>query len=161
MLLDIRMPESDGLTALDKIRQALPGTRVIMLSGYTNPTYVAKSKALGASGYLLKTCSKQELLKTIKTAMDRPVSANLGEMATVAVVLDNQERIKTDEFSLTPRESQTMRHLAYGLSNREIACAMDISYETVKEHIGQLMRKTGYADRTKIAVWAVQNGIVE
>jgi DNA-binding NarL/FixJ family response regulator len=160
VLLDVRMPEGDGLLALDQIRSALPGTRVIMLSGYTNPTYIAKAKAMGASGYVLKTCTRQELIKTIKVAMDRPVSANLGEMEEIAAILDDQERINTDEFSLTPRESQTMRHLAYGLSNREIAHAMDISYETVKEHIGQLMRKTGYPDRTKIAVWAVENEIV-
>ncbi len=159
-LLDIRMMDGgdDGLTALEQIHRDLPETKVVMLSAFDNPTYIARANALGASDYLLKGCTREQLLDTIQAAHAGTTSH--GELGKVATTMAARKKTEDDEASLTQRETQVLRHLALGLSNKEIAKSLAISVETVKEHVQHVLRKIGVNDRTQAAVWAVRKGIV-
>ncbi|HEY2838622.1 MAG TPA: response regulator transcription factor [Pirellulales bacterium] len=160
LLLDIRMGEGgDGLAVLEKLHKELPETRVVMLSAFDNPTYVARAHALGASDYLLKGCTREQLLDTIHGVTQSPGPTEHGQLQKVAGAMAARQKTPDDEASLTQRETQVLRHLALGLSNKEIAKSLSISVETVKEHVQHVLRKVGVNDRTQAAVWAVRKGI--
>jgi len=160
MLLDIRMPDGDGLTALGRIKLDKRDMPVLMLSTFDNPTYIARAVALGASGYLLKGCTRDDLIKAIKMAAAGESAWTRDELRRVTGALATP-RLATDvEVPLTQRESEVLRQLAYGLTNKEIAQALHISYETVKEHVQHILRKIGVSDRTQAAVWAVRKQLV-
>ncbi len=160
VLLDIRMPEGDGLTALGRIKLDRPEMPVLMLSTFDNPTYIARSVALGASGYLLKGCSREELLTAIRAAATGESVWTRDELRRVTGALATPRLAADVEVPLTQRESEVLRQLAYGLTNKEIAAALHISYETVKEHVQHILRKIGVSDRTQAAVWAVRKQLV-
>lgn len=160
VLLDIRMQKSDGLQALKEIRDQAPETRVMILSTYDNPTYVARSVALGAKDYVLKGSSRDELLARIRqVASDQPPAED-SILHSVKQVM-SQRKFQDPEFPLTNRELQVLRHIALGLSNREIGQSLGISVETVKEHVQNILRKINAVDRTQAAVWAVKRGLVQ
>jgi len=159
VLLDIRMPGEDGLKALGQIHKKLPKTPVIMLSTYDNPTYIARSVALGAADYVLKRCSRRDLIATIRAAAAGQSPTRRGEMRRVAGTLERRLS-QDDDIPLTNRETQVLRHIALGLSNKEIAMSLEISVETVKEHVQNILRKIGVSDRTQAAVWAVRRNLV-
>ncbi len=160
VLLDIRMPDTDGLDALDKIHRDLPDTRVVMLSTYDNPTYVARAVALGATDYVLKGASRQELITAITGAAEGKGPSRTGELQRVAGAMSKSINPPDDEVPLTNRETQVLRHVALGLSNKEIGRSLQISIETVKEHVQNILRKIAVTDRTQAAVWAVRRGLV-
>ena len=158
LLMDVMMPDTDGLDALEKIRDESPQTRVLMMSAHDNPTYVARSVALSADGFILKTAKAEDLVEAVKRAAR-------GEPSTDARLNKIKELLATrldpvaDEVPLTKREYQVLRHLAFGLSNREIGRSLGISIETVKEHVQNILRKLDAADRTEAAVWAVKRDL--
>lgn len=161
VLMDIRMPETDGLTALEQIRGKSPTTRVVMLSTYDNPTYVARSVALGASDFVLKGSSRQEIINAIHRAAEgqAPNSDN-SVLSRVKGTMSKRREQVDEQIPLTNRELQVLRHVALGLSNREIGHSLNISIETVKEHVQNILRKIDASDRTQAAVWAVRKGLV-
>lgn len=160
VLLDIRMPSGDGLTALGRIKLDKPEMPVLMLSTFDNPTYIARSVALGASGYVLKGASREDLVKAIRTAAAGESAWTRDELRRVTGALATPRLAADVEVPLTQRESEVLRQLAYGLTNKEIAQALHISYETVKEHVQHILRKIGVSDRTQAAVWAVRKELV-
>ena len=160
VMLDIRMPNGDGLTALGRIKLEKPEMPVLMLSTFDNPTYIARSVALGASGFLLKGCSRDELLNAIRMAAAGESAWTRDELRRVTGALATPRLTADVEVPLTQRESEVLRQLAYGLTNKEIAQALHISYETVKEHVQHILRKIGVSDRTQAAVWAVRKELV-
>jgi DNA-binding NarL/FixJ family response regulator len=160
VLLDIRMPESDGLSALDEIHRDLPDTPVVMLSTYDNPTYVARSVALGATDYVLKGSSRQQLIEAIRGAATGNAPVEGGELSRISSTMQKKKEASDDTVPLTNREMQVLRHVALGLSNKEIARSLTISIETVKEHVQNILRKIDVSDRTQAAVWAVRRGLV-
>jgi DNA-binding NarL/FixJ family response regulator len=160
VMLDIRMPDGDGLTALGRIKLDKPDMPVLILSTFDNPTYIARAVALGASGYLLKGCTRDELLSAIRTAAAGGSAWTRDELRRVTGALATPRLTADVEVPLTQRESEVLRQLAYGLTNREIAQALHISYETVKEHVQHILRKIGVSDRTQAAVWAVRKELV-
>ena len=160
VLLDIRMPEGDGLNALGRIKLDKPNMPIVMLSTYDNPTYVARAGALGASGFLLKGITREKLIEAIRTAAAGQSAWTRDELRRVTGALATPRLAADVEVPLTQRESEVLRQLAYGLTNKEIALALHISYETVKEHVQHILRKIGVSDRTQAAVWAVRKGLV-
>lgn len=160
VLMDIRMPDGDGLNALGRIKLDRPNMPVLMLSTYDNPTYVARAVALGASGYLLKGANREKLLESIRIAASGESAWTREELRRVTGALATPRLAADVEVPLTQRESEVLRQLAYGLTNKEIALALHISYETVKEHVQHILRKIGVSDRTQAAVWAVRKGLV-
>jgi DNA-binding NarL/FixJ family response regulator len=154
------MPETDGLDALERIRKDRPDQRVVVLSTYDNPTYVARAVALGASDYVLKGSSRSELVNAINAAASGQPPTKSGELRRVQGAMATREPSKTDDVPLTQRELQVLRHIALGLSNKEIGRSLGISVETVKEHVQNILRKIAVVDRTQAAVWAVRKGLV-
>jgi DNA-binding NarL/FixJ family response regulator len=160
VVLDVRMPDGDGLTALGRIKLERPEMPVVLLSTYDNPTYVARAVALGASGYVLKSESKNKIVDVIRTAAEGQTSWTREELRRVTGALATPRLNSDVEVPLTQRESEVLRQLALGLTNKEIAQTLHISYETVKEHVQHILRKIGVSDRTQAAVWSVRKGLV-
>lgn len=160
VLLDIRMPGNDGLNALGRIKLDRPQMPIVVLSTYDNPTYVARAVALGANGYLMKTATQTEVVDAVKRVSSGENIWTREELRRVTGALATPRLSDDIEVPLTKRESDVLRQLAHGLTNKEIAQALGISYETVKEHVQHILRKVGVADRTQAAVWAVRKGLV-
>ncbi len=160
VLLDIRMPQTDGLNCLGRLKMDYPNLPVLMLSTYDNPTYAARAVALGANGYVLKGTSRDKLLESLRTAAAGENAWTREELRRVTGALATPRMNADVEVPLTQRESEVLRYLVQGLTNKEIAGVLQISYETVKEHVQHILRKVGVSDRTQAAVWAVRNGLV-
>ncbi|MDA0657596.1 MAG: response regulator transcription factor [Planctomycetota bacterium] len=159
VILDVRMPDGDGLQALGRIKSDFPNIPVLMLSTYDNPTFIARAAALGANGYVLKSENRDGLLNAIRRAASGDLLWTREEMRRVSSALAAVPS-NDAEVPLTKREGEVLQKIALGLTNREIAKALEISYETVKEHVQHILRKVGVSDRTQAAVWAVRKGIV-
>lgn len=160
VLLDVRMPGGDGLHYLGRIKINYPTLPVLLFSTYDNPTYVARAVALGASGYVLKSESSEKLIEAIRGALRGELAWTREELRRVTGALATPRVVSDVEVPLTQRESEVLSQLANGLTNKEIAAALGISYETVKEHVQHILRKIGVTDRTQAAVWAVRKGLV-
>ena len=160
ILLDIRMPDGDGLSTLEKLRAKVPESKVVMLSTYDNPTYVARAVALGAADYVLKGSPREDVIATIVAAAAGESPSHAGQLKKIASAMKVRQVIDDDDVPLTQRETQVLRHVALGLSNREIGKSLEISVETVKEHVQNILRKIAVSDRTQAAVWAVRKGLV-
>jgi DNA-binding NarL/FixJ family response regulator len=160
VLLDVRMPDMDGLNCLARIKLDHPNVPVVMFSGYDNPTYVARAVALGAAGYVSKSASKKEIVDAIHVAAKGETIWTRDELRRVTGALATPRVGVEIEVPLTKRENEVLKQLAFGLTNKEIAQALGISYETVKEHVQHILRKIGVSDRTQAAVWAVRKELV-
>lgn len=163
VLMDVRMSGVDGLTALESIRSRTPDLPVVMLSTYDNPTYVARAAALGASDYLLKSANRDRLYEAIDRAVNKRPLTDDSELRRVREMMKEGVDVSTlpPELPLTGREAQVLRHMALGLSNKEIAGSLQISVETVKEHVQNVLRKVNANDRTDAAVRAVKLGLID
>lgn len=161
VLLDVRLGTEDGLTALESIRAAQPEVAVVMMSTYDNPTYVARAIALGANDYILKDSSRIDVLEAIHRAATKEQPTENSILRRVQATMEKRkDRSDSKDVPLTNRELQVLRHIALGLSNREIGHSLSISVETVKEHVQNILRKLDSADRTAAAVWAVKSGLI-
>lgn len=159
-LVDVRLPDFDGLEAIERLRTAAPSVKVVILSTYDNPTYFARASALGVSDYILKGAPRGEVIAAITRAIHRqppPENSPFGQFRRRM----SQPRVPLSDTKapLTDREYQVLRHIALGLSNRDVGLALGISVETVKEHVQNILRKLECADRTAAAVWALRHGM--
>ncbi|MDP7267632.1 MAG: response regulator transcription factor [Pirellulales bacterium] len=160
VLLDVRMPDGDGLKVLSRLKDEKPDLPILMISTYDNSTYMARSVALGASGYFLKDVSRETLLDAIVRASRGEMVWRREELRRVTGAMSTPRMPVDVEVPLTQRESEVLHQLAHGLTNKEIAQVLSISYETVKEHVQHILQKIGVSDRTQAAVWAVRQGLV-
>ena len=165
-LMDIRMPDLNGIDVLQEVREMNLATRIIMITTYRNISYLLKALAAGASGFILKDISREELLKTVQTVasgaryVDRQflqgVLRDLDEPTHKQTEL-NPETIET----LTPREMDVLKLIVEGLSNKAIAEVLVISPSTVKGYVKIILEKLHVSDRTQAAVKAVRSGLVQ
>jgi DNA-binding NarL/FixJ family response regulator len=154
------MPDGDGLVALGRIKLEKPDLPVLMLSTFDNPTYAGRAFALGASGYLVKGCTRDELVGAIKTAAAGENVWTQDDLRGVSGAL-SKPRVTADvEVPLTEHERDILRHVAEGLTNEQIAQAMQLSIDTIKERMQRILGKVGVSDRTQAAVWAVRKELV-
>ncbi|MDB4676947.1 response regulator transcription factor [bacterium] len=160
VLMDIRMEGGDGLNALGRMKLDHPDLPIVLYSAYDNPTYIARAVALGASGYVLKSAPRERLQDALKTAASGESAWTREELRRVTGALATPRLSQDIEVPLTQRESEVLRQMALGLTNKEIAKMLGISYETVKEHVQHILRKIGVSDRTQAAVWAVRKNLV-
>jgi len=153
VLMDLQMPEMNGLDALIAIRDEAPEARVIVLTTYAGDTQVLRAIKAGARGYLLKSALHKELLETIRAvhAGRKTISAEASyELAEHA----------TDD-ALTPAEVRVLRLIAQGNANKEIAEQLSVSEETVKGQVRNILSKLGAKDRTQAAMIGVKRGIID
>lgn len=160
VLAEVRLREDDGLRLLMQVKLKSPNLPVLMYSAYDNPVYVHQAMALSAAGYLLKDTPREKFLGEIQKVAQGETIWRREELRRMTGALATP-RLETDvEVPLTQREGQVLEFLCEGLTNREIASRMEISYETVKEHVQHILNKIGVADRTQAAVWAVRNKLI-
>ena len=160
VLLDVRIPEGDGLTVLGRIKLDKPELSVLLFSAFDNPASVARAIALGADGFLLKDCGRDELLSAIRTVAAGQSAWSHERLRSVSGTLRTPRLAGSLEASLSEREREVLRQMAHGLTNRQIAETMELTYATVTEHIQHLFRKLGVTDRTQAALWALRNDVL-
>ncbi|NJP04225.1 MAG: response regulator [Chloroflexaceae bacterium] len=164
VLLDVRMPEMDGLQTTRAIKQTVPQTSVIMVTMHEDSDYLLAAMRAGASGYLLKDSSRRELLSAIRNVLrgESFLNTELTRRMLQQVARDDVG-IATEPVDsiLTPREHEVLQLLVQGQTNRQIASQLSISALTVKVHVKHIMEKLGASDRTQAAVRAVEMGLLE
>jgi DNA-binding NarL/FixJ family response regulator len=160
-LVDVRMPDLDGLELLRELKAGWADVPVIMLSTYENAPYVKRALADGAAGYLLKDATPEDLSQAINVALSGGgnvlsprVIQNLFE--DVESSSQNGHPGRRSEYNLTQRENDILALLSEGRSNRQIAQALFLSEKTVKAHLAAIFRKLGVTNRTQAAMVAVQ-----
>jgi len=157
VLLDIQMQPLDGFSTLLRLKNDNPRLPVVMYASSENGTYLARAMALKAQGLAYKTDPRSRLIAILKKAAAGEETWTTEEKRQVAGSDSAGRTVPIGGVILTQREAEVLRQLTHGLTNKEIALALGISYETVKEHIAHLLRKIGVTDRTQAAVWAVRH----
>jgi DNA-binding NarL/FixJ family response regulator len=161
-LLDVRMPDMDGLAAAQMIGQLCPRTRVLIVTTHENPDYLLAALKAGAAGYVLKDVTRQDLLITIRRVL-RGESVLSGDIAARALYRLATQPISPPVVSperLTPREREVLQQIVAGRTNRQIAQELALSFGTVKIHVEHIIAKLGVADRTQAAVRAIESGLL-
>jgi DNA-binding NarL/FixJ family response regulator len=160
VLMDLLMPNMDGLTAIGEIKQANPVIEIIAVTSFIEEEKVTAALEAGASGYLLKDADAEEVAAAIR-------SAHAGEVhldAAVARLLAQRMRSRRDTEPvepLTPREKEVLSQLAKGASNKEIAYELSITERTARTHVSNILGKLGLASRTQAALWAVEHKLAD
>ena len=164
VLCDVRMQGASGLDLCLQLRESDPKRKVVMLSVYDDEQYLFQALRVGASGYLLKSISSDELVRQLEFVHGGETAIDPG-MAARAV--DTAARLQRHEFwpgarqGLTQRESEILSFVVNGLSNRAIATKLVIGDETVKSHLSSIYRKLGVSDRTGAVATALREGIYQ
>jgi DNA-binding NarL/FixJ family response regulator len=154
VMLDIRMPQLDGIACLERIRKQYPKVKVVMLSAFTDEAHITAALQRGASAYIAKTVNPVDLASALRQAFD-------GTVYTTFVPAEGQGDETGDELGLTDREISMLRAVARGLSNQAIGREYWVTEQTVKFHLGNIYRKLGVTNRTEAARYAYEHGLAE
>jgi DNA-binding NarL/FixJ family response regulator len=161
ILMDVSMPEMDGVEACRQVRSSVEGTRVVMLTMHADQEVLANAIRAGACGYLVKDCSTEEIAEAVRMAAngDTALSPQLAaSMLDEVRKLDQQP--SREERVVTKREEEVLQLIADGCSTTEVAEQMYISQKTVKNHLASIYQKLDARDRTQAVLQAVRMGIV-
>jgi DNA-binding NarL/FixJ family response regulator len=156
VLMDLRMPEMDGVSAISRIKAEHPETQILVLTTYETDADILRAIETGASGYLLKDAPPEELFGAIRVA----AKGNSPLAPTVAARLMQRMRGSAEEESLSTREIEVLELVARGTSNKEIAKRLWVSETTVKSHMLHIFDKLGVTDRTAAVTAALKRGII-
>lgn len=161
LLLDINMPNMNGLQVLEKINRGQINIKVLMLTVHNEIEYLIKAIDMGIDGYLLKDSGSAELKKAIYSIYndEKYIQPELTPLLNQKLVEKESDLDKL--YSLTKRELQILKLIAEGLLNKEIGDRLDISERTVKNHVFNLFKKIDATDRTQAAVFAIRNNVVD
>jgi DNA-binding NarL/FixJ family response regulator len=163
VVMDVRMPDLDGIAATRELSQVALGARVLILTTFEQDDYVFGALRAGASGFLLKRARPEELIAAVRTvaagdsllspSVTRRVIARMAQQPTPELA----DQAKLDE--LTPRERQVLELIARGLSNREIAAALAVEESTIRTHVKHLLTKLDLRDRVQAVIFAYETGM--
>jgi len=161
-LIDVRMPEMDGMAACRSIKQECPATSVILITVHENPEYLLEALKAGAAGFVLKDITQPELIASVWHVLRKE---SLLNSELVIRLLGHRDRETSSGEELLPkqlsgRENEVLRLLAQGLTNPEIASSLTISVGTVKNHVEHILAKLNVSDRTQAAVRAIELGLL-
>jgi two-component system, NarL family, response regulator LiaR len=173
VLMDVRMPEMDGLAATRAIKEQLPQTSVVMVTMHESPDYLLEAIKAGAAGYILKDAAGERLVEAVRRTLEgeAPLSEGLAMQLLQRLASDDggrqqplsqakKRRAPTPE-ELTPQEVEVLRLLAQGRTNPQIARTVLSSVSSVKIHVQNIISKLGVSDRTQAAVRAIELGLFE
>ena len=154
LLLDLSMPDLDGIEVTKRLRDVSPDTKVVVFTSFSDRERIVQALDAGAVGYLLKDAEPDELHAAVQAAARG--EAPLTPRAAAALLAHRRDR--PPEVELTPREREVLGLVVDGLANKQIARRMGISEKTVKGHLTNLFQRIGVADRTQAALWAERTG---
>jgi DNA-binding NarL/FixJ family response regulator len=168
VLMDVRMPEMDGITATRQIKREQPGVSVLMVTMHENPDYLLEALDAGAAGYVLKDAPADRLINAVRRTLDgeSPLNQELATRLLRQLAEEKQHNLyrapsrrhEPLDDALTPRETEVLGLLTTGQTNQQIAQILTISKGTAKVHVERIIRKLGVSDRTQAAVRAIELG---
>ena len=163
VLMDVRMPDLDGIGATRELAQTAPGVRVLILTTFEQDDYIFGALRAGASGFLLKRARPEELIAAVHTVA---AGDSLLSPSVTRRVIDRMAQQPTPELgdqtkldALTPREREVLERIARGLSNREIAAALAVEESTIRTHVKRILMKLGLRDRVQAVIFAYETGV--
>lgn len=163
ILMDVRMPDTDGITATRELIGTAPDTKVLMLTTFEQDDYLFGALRAGASGFLLKRARPEELIAAVHTIADGECLLSPSVTRRVIERLAQQPAPDLSHNAsltgLTPREREVLDLIARGLSNREIAAALTIEESTIRTHVKRVLAKLGLRDRIQAVIFTYENGI--
>lgn len=160
ILLDINMPNMNGLEVLEKIKEKKINTKVIILTVHNEIEYLLKAVEIGIDGYMLKDSDSNELKKAISSVIsgENYIQPNLIPLLNSKMIERDMDKEKIE--LLTKREVEVLRLMAYGSYNKDIGETLNISERTVKNHISSIFKKIDVGDRTQAAIFAIRNNLI-
>lgn len=160
LLLDINMPNMNGLEVLQKMKEKRMKIKVLVLTIHSEVEYLLKAVDIGVNGYLLKDSESAELKKAILAVVngENYIQPSLIPVLNSKMIDRDKDVMKIE--SLTRRELEVLKNLSVGMYNKEIAEKLDISERTVKNHISNIFKKIEVTDRTQAAVFAIRNNLI-
>lgn len=158
ILLDINMPNMNGIEALEKIRENRKKEKVLMLTIHNEVEYLMKAVNIGINGYVLKDSSSVILKKAITTIMDG--ETYIEPVLNAEIKNKSANNVSRETKLLSKRELEVLKLIAVGNFNRDVAQKLEISEKTVKNHVSNIFKKIGVVDRTQAAVYAIKNNII-
>jgi DNA-binding NarL/FixJ family response regulator len=163
VLMDVRMPDLDGISATRELARAAPASRVLILTTFEQDDYVFGALRAGASGFLLKRTRPEELIAAVHTIA---AGDSLLSPSVTRRVIDRMAQQPTPELAdqakldgLTPREREVLGLIARGLSNREIAAALAVEESTIRTHVKRILMKLDLRDRVQAVIFAYETGL--
>ena len=162
VLMDLKMPEMDGVEATWRVRQISPRSQIIILTSYHEDSHIFPAIKAGALSYILKNVDPEELANAVRSAAkgDAILSPKVASRL-IGEWRDDRSEGMQDYMQLTDREQEVLALIAEGLSNAEMAVRLVISEKTVKSHVSNILSKLHLADRTQVAVFAWREGIIK
>ena len=160
LLLDINMPNMNGIDVLKELKEKNDPLKVLILTVHSEVEYLVKAVDIGANGYILKDSGSTELKQAINAVIDEGSYIQPNLIPALNSRLINRDMDKEKLVSLTKREVEILTQVACGMFNKEIAVNLNISERTVKNHISNIFKKIDASDRTQAAVFAIRNNIV-
>ena len=161
ILMDLMMPGVDGIEGTKRCLAASPGSRVIVLTSKPDDEQVLPAIRAGALSYLLKDVSAEELAAAIRTAVSGKPTLHPIAATRMMQELSGPPKSAAGFDEISPREMEVLKLIGKGLGNKEIGETLFIGERTVKTHVSHLLEKLGYQDRTQLAIYAVQNKLVD
>jgi DNA-binding NarL/FixJ family response regulator len=160
LVTETRLAGQDVIKFLEDYSAEETGCRIVFFSANSNPTSLARAGTIDCQDYLLKSATAAELVAAIQNAAQGQPTPDESLLKKTKAKIRELSKGDRSDVPLTLRETQVLQHVAMGLSNREIGRSLEISVETVKEHVQNILRKLDANDRTQAAVWAVKGGLI-
>jgi NarL family two-component system response regulator LiaR len=161
ILLDMAMPNQDGLTTIPILKEILPEVRILVLTSFADSDLVYKAIKSGALGYLLKDTRREQLVQAIHDVSSGQASISPSIAIKLIKEVNQPSEILYTASPLTPRELETLRLIARGLTNQEIAVSLSVAERTVAKYVSSILEKLHLANRTQAALYAIREGLTE